>query len=727
MAETLENDRLLIDTVNSHLRRMLWFRRQYDSKRSFFYRQYIGQRDQRFFPDNLTPRSNTFVPYSLSNVETIVSRVSDAFFSFEPWFEVKGRGERDEPAASSMQLVAGYMLKKSGFVSAFESLVRNILIYGHGGMKIDWDWGSDMVVDPQPELLTMPATDPMTGQTVEIPVQDPETGAPIVKAIHPINRKIPKMCPKFIPIDVYDLLVDPDGGMAAHLIEKSWGQLKREAETKPELYYPEGLAELAQRLVIANPLSSKEALDIDSTIIRIAEFWNEHDDTCTVMVFGEDHDAIRWKDARAAFRSTSYSTYKRKVFGGKPILLWHGPNPFAHKKMPIIHTSYIKLPNEVYGLGAVEITSDLNEGLNRFTNMIVDNWNLGINRRYAYDTNMDIDHAALNNFNTPGGKVGVNGPVNTDVIRELPTHTPEAGDYNIIQLYKSMIEMASGVSDFYAKGVGGPSNNKTATGITSVINESNFRFKMFIRNLELDVLQPMLAMICSMIQQYTDDQLELQVTDAPPTIAKWPIVRPEELIGNFNFELVAANYASNKIIRQRNILAWVNWASATPYFNWAGAIPELAKIFEIRNIYKMLKPEAQVQQEQAQAMQSQAQLMLLEKLLETESKSIIAELSRKPGKEGETGVDEATKHALIVQKFIEQYLAETGGVPVEAPETGSPRKGKKSVGRPRTAQLEGKIPGAGNSSPVRDAAQASGGNAMGLEGVGDLGNMGGGG
>lgn len=706
--------------AEKHLRRCLFFRRQYDQRRSFFYRQYVGQQDRRYFPDNITPRSNSFVNYPHSNVETISSRVQDAFFSFDPWQECKPRGAQDSDAAEKMGQTLHYMLKRANFVGTFSDFVKNVLIYGHAGIKVDWDWDYDMGIEANPEFLTQIMHVPQQmpdGSVVavpqEVPVPDPNTGIPIVKAIHPQPKMIPRMRPKFTAIDVYDLLVDPDGGISAHVTEKSFGQLRREVESKPDLYFQEGVADLASRLAGED--------DPDNIIIRIAELWNEHTNTCTIITFGKDSEAVAWKDLRASFRQASYSGYRRKLYGGPAILLYHGENPFFHKRSPILHTSFIKMPNEVFGLGAIETISDMTESMNRFVNMIADNWNLGINRRYAYDINADIDHNALNMFNVPGGKVAVSGNPN-DVVAPLPFFTPQRQDYAILDLFKGMIEMTSGVSDFYGKGVGTPGGNKTATGIASVINESNFRFKMFIRNLELDILQPLLAMCASMIQQYCTDEFEIMVTDEAPGIPKWPLVKPEELIGNFNFDLVAANYATNKVVRQRNLLAFANWASQSPYWNQEEGLREIGKVFEVRNIAKLLKPGQQVQAEQQQAISSQAQMMLLEKILDTESKAIIAELSRKPGQEGSTGVDEATKHAMKVQEFLEEFLAESG-IPVEKlTPPAEPHGSKKSkAGRPRGVQQEGPIRGAGTTSATRDIAQLTGGNALGLDGLGEMG------
>jgi hypothetical protein len=679
---------------NAHLERMLFFRRQYDQRRAFFYRQYVGQQDRRNFPDNTTPRSNTFVPYPLSNVEQIVSRVSDAFFSFEPFFECKGVGAQDDAKSETMQIVLGYKLSHAKLINWIEEHLRNICIYGHAGLKVDWDWEFDIAVEPAPQFAMVPVMDPQTGR----PAIDPQTGqvatqvatdqmgAPIVIAFHPQQKLVPRMRPKFTPIDVYDLLVDPDGGLTAHVVEKSWGQLKREQQmstmvsqqdptgTIQPLYSQDGMAKLESALA--------NEVDSDTVILRIAELWDMTNNTVTIQTFGNDREAISWKDLRASFRQASYSGYKRRMYGGQAILLYTGDNPFMHRRCPILHTSFIKLPNEVFGLGAIEIISDLTESLNRFVNMVADNWNLGINRRYAYNVDADIDHTALNMFNVPGGKVGVTGNPN-EVIAPLPFFTPSRQDYQILDVYKGMIELTSGVSDFYSKGVGSPTNNKTATGISGVINEANFRFKMFIRNYEIDVLQPLLQMCASMIQQFVTNEEEVRITDAPVGIEKWPVVHPEELIGNFDFDLVAANYATNKVVRQRNLLAFAAQAQQSPYWNQGEGLREIAKVFEIRNLNKLIKTDQQVQMEQAQQMQQQIAMMVLEALLNHESQTDL----------------EHTKASLKPK-----------------PASGS----KPKTGRPRApSQPEGKLPGVGHMSATREIGQLVGMNGLGMGGMGN--------
>jgi hypothetical protein len=183
-------EKQLLDVVGGNLRRMLYFRRNYDQPRSGFYKQYVSQRDATLFPDGKTRRSNTFVPYAYSNVETIVSRTLDALFSLENWFDCKGRGPNDEPAAEAMTLVLQHKLHKANAIKHIEDLIRNITIYGHAAIKVDWDWDYDLVTYAEPIVAV---TQGPEGQPVAIP--NPMTGQPIIAGYRPNKKQVPRARP----------------------------------------------------------------------------------------------------------------------------------------------------------------------------------------------------------------------------------------------------------------------------------------------------------------------------------------------------------------------------------------------------------------------------------------------------------------------------------------------------------------------------------------------------
>lgn len=692
------NRNQLTQWVLDQLQRLRNFRRPYDQRRAYFYRQYIGQRDRRLYPDNITPRSNTFVPYASSNVETFVSRVHDAFFSMDPPIEARAKGG-SEDAADKMILVMLTCLKRANWIKQLELCLRDCGIYGHFGIKVDWDWDYDIVNGPDPVFAMMPVMDQTTGQPkmgadgkpMMVPVTDQEGNKQQI-GTQMVSKQVPRNCPKLIPIDIYDLLIDPDGKMKAHVMEISWGEMKRQAETNPELYYPEALAELTRRL------SQYKDLDRDGIIIRMAEMWNDTDKTTTLVTFGEDADAIGWKDRRYQYRNASYSAYKRRVYNGPPVLLYTGPNPFAHKRIPILDCPYIKVKGDAWGIGLIEKISDLNEAVNVFTNMITDNWNISINRRFAYDVSMDIDHDQLDQGNTPGGKIGVVGNP-SEAIFPLPNYTPNEQDYQIIDLYRGMIEQSSGITE-YATGMA--QNKGTAAGISQVINESGYIFKLFIRNFELEVLQPLCEMVCSLIQQYGTDEMEYSITNEAPGIPKYGQVKLSDLIGNYSFDFVGANYATGKVVKQRNLMAFYNIAMNTPYANQGEFIREIAKCMEIPNAKRLVKSDQQVQQETAQQSQTAIEQEVLRELLKFESKALVAGIAKKEPNQG------VTDHAMAVQQEVEQFLLDTAGVPVETLPSGEGR----GAGNPaRNGNLE--TPGGDVSDQMRGFSQSNGGNALG--------------
>lgn len=672
-----------------------------------------------------------------------MARTMDAFFSMEDWFEVKEKPPYStEDQADQMQIALQDKLHKADIISAVEQLVRNLVIYGQNAIKVDWDFGTTAVVSREPvyyqEPVMQPVVDPQTGQPMldqlgmpmQQPVIDPQTGQPAMQPVigpdgQPMiqgwqakQELVPKACPRFTVIDVYDYLYDPDGAYEAHLTERTWRTLREEQASslqamqsdpnREPAYFQDGLDQLESRL--------RNEEDPDEIVIRLAEFWNRNDNTWTIMTFGEDPEGISFKDLRASFRATAYSPYKRRVYGGESILLFDGDNPFFHKRSPIIHTDFIKLPNEAFGLGAIEIITDLSEALNRFVNMISDNWNIGINHRYAYDINSEIDHESLQQFNVPGGFVGVVGDP-AKVIFPLPQFTPAPGDYTILEVYRPMIEQASGISDFYSKGVGGSGGNKTATGIQQIIGESNYRLKMFIRNLEVDILQPMLEMCASMVQQFVDQPWNAAnpkagVPGQPATVT----VDPKALIGTYQFNIVAANYATSKIVRQRNLMALAQIMKDNPFINVEQATRVLLRTFEIPHIDQIMKSQDQVQQEQQQNMQMQLMMQQMQHQQEMEkikakgeADALVAAYS--PSPIAPSGEPLPNKH--------EPNNSEGPAKQKGPPAAKGAGRGPKS-GRPAKAQFEGRIPGAG---VTRIAKEVGGNIGTGGLGLGQLGNL----
>lgn len=641
------------------IERMRNFRRPYDSRRDALYSQLIGYAPRRTFPDKKTPRSNVFVPYPFANFDQVRAVIMEALFMTDPPFECLPRGLKDSDSSLAMQRVLELMvLQKGKLRRVMNEFVGGLSVYGFYSMYCGWDWDYDTV----PDWEVRPAVNP-DGSFV----LDMATGQPRLQRV-PVRRKVPRNRPLYETIDIYDLLIDPDRTHIARLFDKTLPQMLREQEMAQAagqtLYADDALATLIDYL--------KDKPDGETTLIHIAELWDVINNQVTLLTAPNDQEVLSYKDHRFANRSASVSMWRRTTCDKEPILLSpKTDNPFLHCKVPILYANYTKLPGEVFGMGVIEPVASMVEHLNNMVRAIEDNWNMGVNTRYAIDLDRNIDLEGLQLANVPGGLVGVYGNVN-DVMKELPTHTPTAGDYSILPLFQQMIETGSGQSDFYSRGVGTPQGNETATGITSVIAQASKRLVGVVQQIEEDIVEPILQITASNIQQYITDEIEVRITDEMPAIPKiqseFLQIAPADLAGSFDFRLMGSLYMENRMVQQANALKLAEVLAGSPYVKHPQAEWELMRLFRIPYPNRLLKTEEEVQQEQ---------LMLLQQQL---------------------GVAALQQQMGLIPDAREQAANGKGG-------GGKTRQYAKPETNPAT-------------STTRSAGQQSGLNALGLEGLG---------
>jgi len=289
----------------------------------------------------------------------------------------------------------------------------------------------------------------------------------------------------------------------------------------------------------------------------------------------------------------------------------------------------------------------------------------------------------------------------------------------IIDLYKDMIQMGSGISDFYTQGVGSSGGNRTSSGISQVINESGYMFKLFIRRFEIEILQPMMEMVSSMIQQFGTDELEYSITNSNPEIPKFGRVKLADLLGNYEFDFVAANYATGKVVKQRNLMAFYNLAIQSPYAQQGEFLREIARAMEIPFAARLLKTDQQVQQESQSQQQAQFQNELIQHLLKFETKAAVEQI-KKPEFMPAGSVaapTEQVKHGAAIQDIVENYLADTADQLFGFQPGTEPIRPPGREGKPRKSQFEGNIPGGSQQDSERGFAQSMGANSLGTGGA----------
>jgi hypothetical protein len=240
---------------------------------------------------------------------------------------------------------------------------------------------------------------------------------------------------------------------------------------------------------------------------------------------------------------------------------------------------------------------------------------------------------------------------------------------------------------------------------------------LFIRRFELEILQPLAEMTASMIQQFGSDEMEWSITAAPPGIPKWGRVSLEDLLGNYEFDFVAANYATGKVVKQRNLMAFYNLAMQSPYAMQGEFLREIARCMEIPFAARLLKTDQQVSQEAEQNKSMAYQEELIRELLKIEGKAVVAQAGKPEFRPTQSVMisEPGQPHGEAVQAEIEKYLGQAvesimGGAPAPTVPPIHP------VGQPRSSQFEGPIPGGSETDAERSFGQAMGKNSLGLAG-----------
>jgi len=674
---TTEDARRRLDDVKALLQRMYSFRRPLEARWDALHKHLVGYAPTPTFPDG-SARANVVVPYDFSNVRHVRASVTEALFGLDPPFETLPAGRADEEAARHMQPVLELMaLRRGRLRAAFSDFTGMLATYGWASFDVGWDWDCDLVYDwvdrpVQPGPGTPPGLvgqDPQSGQPL---VLHPLTGMPAMERVR-VLTPVPRNRPKYTALDVYDVLVDPDGACVAKLYDKTIPQMIRENMIAKaagyELYSEDALQALARKV-----LENGDTAEDRNAILRVAEVWNVIDGTFTLSVTDEDLSSLNYKDQRYVNRSTTYTQYRRRIARVENTLLAAGYNPYAHCRVPVLFTSYTKIPGEVYGMGVIEPVYGLTEALNGNLSRLADKLNIGLNQRFIYDASRNVDLGDLQDVNVPNALIASYGDP-SNYLYEIPVTVPTPGDYGLLPLYQSAIEVGANVSDAYHRGVGTPTGNSTATGIQSVIQESNKGISLLVRQVSEDILEPALQMTASNIQQFITDEIEVRITDEPPMIPKvqsqFLAVKPSDLAGNYDFRIPGAVYMENRFVLQNNARMLFEM-KAKLFPEWikpAESMEELDRIHRIPYPHRFVKTQEEVDAERAQQFQQQAILAAITGNAEVEKEKVKAsakgggsERSSTPKRPQKT-VDETTGGTRQFAQRMGSNALGTGGLP----------------------------------------------------------------
>lgn len=448
--------------------------------------------------------ANVGMPLDATIVYTLVSRLIKAEFGVDPSINVR---PYDLPYSPHIQRYINWQC-----YTEMDLFIQKILWYQ--GAAVDGDKIIKTVIDRDEVYFDDDTILYLNNQ--DEPYESKETGSPLEaesedqpsifdpvtmqeykpqKAIHTKNRLI-YFGPRAISIPAKNFLVpqnadtiDPSRvDWCIHEFWRPYGWIHQKAEQNPEMFDQDVVREMRKekdrsRAIEEDPKMKVLGIDVKTKTknFRFHEWHGRYEDDK-----GNTHELI----ALAAPDKKQFLGYISNRFF------------FRTGRRQFVHYTLFPQDGKFWGRGVPEIIRGIRSMLDTLFNTGLDRGALYNNPPLLYALKQSGFDPAEHKFG-PGKSWGLL-KLGDDMIRTL--QFPTSGSVNELeyqQILYSVVQRLFGITDFSLggggqKGIGGTisgATSKTASGISSLIQESNVRFDVFIR----------------LVQQWSNPELAMQV------------------------------------------------------------------------------------------------------------------------------------------------------------------------------------------------------------------------
>lgn len=555
------------------------WRQQYDEKAVEWYKLYVGYREP--LPEELQGRSNLHIPRTYEQLDTLRSRLVKAFFSIRPYIDFmpqptySSTPEAIQLNAQKAQLAAALVdmqLERNQIVRRFYDFITSLLVFPAAIMGVGWRYERKQVKRRVPVAVPMgigPDGMPIIINTLV--VQD------IEDVIWDDNE--------LVNVDYFDFWPDPRG----HDIDSCRFVFQREWLTQEQI---------EEKLMVLERAGSGEIYPVDWEAIKGAGQalsegrWER---LSAVGLTPETSDGYYSEEGEMRGKLFEVLHYwedeRHAIIINRSELAYDGANPYwRHGKKPFVVATFEPLPNEFYGMSAVQIIEHLQEELNTHRNQRIDNVSLVLNRMWKVRRSADIEEAEL--VSRPHGILYVDNP---DDVTEMITPDVTASAYTEEAVLKQDMENALGVPAV-VRGTT-PSRRETATEVITKSSNASIRFDVKIMLFETLGIKRMAYLMDCNNQQFIDQPRLVRLFGQEDPNA-WQMIEPGQLVGEWDYRPSGSNIdpAANKEIRrnQLNQVMAVVLQTNNPYVDKYELTKMWLEAYDIRNVEKLLIPKEQL-------------------------------------------------------------------------------------------------------------------------------------
>lgn len=451
------------------------------------YREYAWDRQALLNSQNLWWKSNTFIPLTSSYIRWVDARVKESL----PELKIIWRNEDDMKKAEKIQTMLEYIWEKDKTSIEVWNFVKHCEIYGTWVWKVTWK--------TKRVITTKEIIDDETLEKKDVKDYSEEYDDPT-----------------FNNIDLYSFFPDPQWNSIEscryvcqrHLMTK-WQILLQFKDMENTEFFENWSWDLevldTVRVIVNKQVNTKSEEKATDEQIEVIEYWE--DDKYVLLVW--------W------------------------VLAINKPNPYPFKKKPFIKSSYESLPFEFYWVWLAEQLSQSQKLINTVRNQRIDNVTMSL-QPMSIINDMAIENEEDLTWR-PFGTIRVLWQDLDNTIRPLTVPQVWSSAYNEDSLIFDAARQATGL-DAYSIWQS-EAASASASSVIASKEASALRIKSFIRNLELELYEPLFRMWLELWREFYPNDTIKQVVNIETwlteNVASIPKDFRKEENGQFTFEQIS--------------------------------------------------------------------------------------------------------------------------------------------------------------------------------------------
>ena len=334
----------------------------------------------------------------------------------------------------------------------------------------------------------------------------------------------------------------------------------------------------------------------DDGLVQILQLWIKDPSFKDIDLLDAAGKAFKRPDgSRIRVRVPTYPGGRHIILAGNRIV-HDGPNPYWHGEFPYVDQKCYLVPNEFWGISAMQNLVSPQKQVNKTQSFIIDVMNATAAPPWVADKNCGIDPAAVDPnkpgqflFKTPG----------SEVRREQPPSLPQYLD-RLYQNERAAIDSISGLPEatFGEK----PAGVQSGVALQSLAAHGQRKMGLPTRHLEAAIRHVGRQWI-GLAQQYVTEAQMIRVRDEDTDEERFVQVTPEMVQRKWGIHVVAGSTLpeDKAFLHQQAIelgsLQWIDREAALQYINFPGA----------KKIARRMKQQEELQMRMQAAMASRKQ------------------------------------------------------------------------------------------------------------------------